>query len=158
VEARFHTDWSGQPPVAPLALVRPRSSEEVAAVLRLCHAHRIAVVPQGGLTGLAGGAVPVQGCVALSLERMNAMEAVDARTGLVTVQAGVTLQAVQEAAVAAGMGSAWTWAHAAAARSAQCLHQCRRQRRAAARHDARAGAGSGWCWPTARCCPCCAPC
>jgi FAD/FMN-containing dehydrogenase len=36
VEARFHTDWSGQPPVAPLALVRPRSSEEVAAVLRLC--------------------------------------------------------------------------------------------------------------------------
>jgi FAD/FMN-containing dehydrogenase len=63
-------------------------------------------------------AVPVQGCVALSLERMNAMEAVDARTGLVTVQAGVTLQAVQEAAVAAGMVSAWTWAHAAAARSA----------------------------------------
>ena len=103
VEARFYTDWSGQPPVAPLALVRPRSTEEVAAVLRLCHAHRIAVVPQGGLTGLAGGAVPVQGCVALSLERMNAMEAVDARTGLVTVQAGVTLQAVQEAAVAAGM-------------------------------------------------------
>lgn len=103
VEARFHTDWSGQPPVAPLALVRPRSTDEVVAVLRLCHQHRVAVVPQGGLTGLAGGAVPVAGCVALSLERMNAIEAVDARTGLMTVQAGVTLQAVQEAAVAARM-------------------------------------------------------
>ncbi|MEG2046850.1 MAG: FAD-binding oxidoreductase [Comamonas sp.] len=103
VEARFHTDWSGQPPVAPLALVRPRTTEEVAAVLRLCHQHRIAVVPQGGLTGLAGGAVPVQGCVALSLERMNAIEEVNARTGLMTVQAGVTLQTVQEAAVGAGM-------------------------------------------------------
>ncbi|MEG2999046.1 MAG: FAD-binding oxidoreductase [Comamonas sp.] len=103
VEARFHTDWSGQPPVAPLALVRTRTTEEVAAVLRLCHQHRIAVVPQGGLTGLAGGAVPVQGCVALSLERMNAIEEVNARTGLMTVQAGVTLQTVQEAAVEAGM-------------------------------------------------------
>ena len=103
VEARFHTDWSGTPPVAPLALVRPRTTDEVAAVLRLCHAHRVAVVPQGGLTGLAGAAVPVEGSVALSLERMNAIEEVNARTGLMTVQAGVTLQTVQEAAVAAGM-------------------------------------------------------
>ena len=103
VEARFHTDWSGTPPVVPLALVRPRSTEEVATTLRLCHEHRIAVVPQGGLTGLAGAAVPVEGCVALSLERMNTIEEVNARTGLMTVQAGVTLQATQEAAVAVGM-------------------------------------------------------
>ncbi len=57
-EARYHTDWSGTPPVAPWALVRPRSTEDVSAALRLCHAHRVPVVPQGGLTGLAGGAVP----------------------------------------------------------------------------------------------------
>lgn len=103
VEVRFHTDWSGQPPVAPLALVRPRSTEAVVSLLRLCHAHRIPVVPQGGLTGLAGAAVPTPGCVALSLERMQTIEDINPRTALMTVQAGATLQSVQEAAVAAGM-------------------------------------------------------
>ena len=103
VEARYHTDWSGTPPVAPLALVRPRSTQEVSAALRLCHQHRIPVVPQGGLTGLAGAAVPVPGGVVISLERMNAIEDINPRSMLMTVQAGATLQAAQEAAVAAGM-------------------------------------------------------
>lgn len=103
VEVRYHTDWSGTPPVAPWALVRPRSTEEVSTALRLCHAHRVPVVPQGGLTGLAGGAVPVQGCVALSLERMSAIEDINARSAVMQVQAGATLQAVQEAAVEAGL-------------------------------------------------------
>lgn len=102
VQARYHTDWSGTPPVAPLALVRPRSTEQVSAALQLCHAHRVAVVPQGGLTGLAGGAVPVAGCVAISMERMHAVEEVNTRSGVMTVQAGATLQAVQEAAADAG--------------------------------------------------------
>lgn len=103
VPARHHTDWSGTSPVAPLALVRPRSTQEVAALLRLCHAHRVPVVPQGGLTGLAGAAVPCAGGVALSLERMNAIESVDARAATLTAQAGATVQAVQEAALAAGL-------------------------------------------------------
>ena len=103
VPARYHTDWSGTPPQRPLALVRPRSTDEVSALMRLCTAHRVPVVPQGGLTGLAGAAVPVAGAVAVSMERMNAIEDVNARTALMTVQAGATLQAVQEAAVAAGM-------------------------------------------------------
>lgn len=103
IEARYHTDWSGTPPVQPLALVRPRTTEEVSAALRLCHEHRVAVVPQGGLTGLAGAAVPVEGCVAISMERMNAIEDINSRSMLMTVQAGATLQAVQEAAVKAGM-------------------------------------------------------
>ena len=103
IEARYHTDWSGTPPVQPLALVRPRTTEDVSQTLRLCHAHRIPVVPQGGLTGLAGGAVPVEGCVAISLERMNAIEEINARSATMTVQAGVTLQATQEAAVEAGL-------------------------------------------------------
>ena len=103
VEARYHTDWSGTPPVAPLALVRPRSTQEISAALRLCHQYRIPVVPQGGLTGLAGAAVPVHGGVVISLERMNAIEDINPRSMLMTVQAGVTLQATQEAAVAAGM-------------------------------------------------------
>ena len=103
VEARYHTDWSGTPPVAPLALVRPRSTQEISAALQLCHQHRIPVVPQGGLTGLAGAAVPVHGGVVISLERMNAIEDINPRSMLMTVQAGATLQAAQEAAVAAGM-------------------------------------------------------
>ncbi|GGH64018.1 oxidoreductase [Comamonas phosphati] len=103
VPERYHTDWSGTPPQRPLALVRPRSTQEVSAVLRLCTAHKVAVVPQGGLTGLAGAAVPTEGAIALSLERMNSIESTDTRAGLMQVQAGVTLQAVQEAAVAAGM-------------------------------------------------------
>lgn len=97
------TDWSGHPPVRPLALLRPGSTAEVSAALAICHRHRIAVVPQGGLTGLAGAAVPVAGGVALSLERMKAIEAVDARAATITVQAGATLQAVQEAAAEAGL-------------------------------------------------------
>ena len=101
VPARHHTDWSGTPPVPPLALVRPRSTEEVSALLRLCHAHRVPVVPQGGLTGLAGAAVPCVGGVALSLERMNAIEAVDARSATLTVQAGATVQTVQQAGMRA---------------------------------------------------------
>jgi FAD/FMN-containing dehydrogenase len=103
IAERHHTDWSGAPPVAPLALVRPRSTEEVAAVLRVCSAHRVAVVPQGGLTGLAGAAVPRADAIALSLERMNAIESVDLAAATITVQAGATLQAVQEAAAAHGL-------------------------------------------------------
>src|SRR6185312_5420872 len=85
-------------------VVYPASTEEVLAVLRLCHALGQPVVPQGGLTGLAGGAVPkVEGMVALSLERMRAIEEIDLNAAVMTVQAGCVLQTVQEAADAAGM-------------------------------------------------------
>ena len=98
-------DWAlrAGPAERPLAVVLPGSTAEVAAVLRLCNAARVPVVPQGGLTGLAGGAVPVAGCVALSLSRMRAIEEVDPAAATITVQAGAALQAVQEAAAAAGL-------------------------------------------------------
>jgi len=102
IPADRHTDWSGAQPLAPLAWLRPASTAQVSAALRLCHTHRVPVVPQGGLTGLAGGAVPTPGCVVLSLERMHAIEALDPVARVVSVQAGATLQAVQEAAQAAG--------------------------------------------------------
>jgi FAD/FMN-containing dehydrogenase len=95
------SDWSGAPPVRPLALVLPANTEEVSRVMALCHAHRIPVVPQGGLTGMAGGAIPVLGGVALSLSRMNTLDPVDVAGATLTVQAGATLQTVQEAAMAA---------------------------------------------------------
>ena len=100
---RYWTDWSGTPPERPLALVRPRTTEDVSRLLQLCTQHRVPVVPQGGLTGLAGAAVPTGEMVAVSMERMNQIEDLNVRTGVMQLQAGVTLQATQEAAVAAGM-------------------------------------------------------
>ena len=101
VAAHHLSDWSGAPPVRPLALVFPGDTEAVSRVMALCHTYRVPVVPQGGLTGMAGGAVPVAGGIALSLSRMNAIAPVDVTGATLTVQAGATLQAVQEAALAA---------------------------------------------------------
>jgi FAD/FMN-containing dehydrogenase len=79
---------------APSLLVQPRTTAEVAEVLRLCNAHRTFVVPSGGRTGLAGGAVAAAGEVVLSLGRMDAMEPVDELGLTVRVQAGAILAAV----------------------------------------------------------------
>ena len=76
VPARNRTDWSGLPPGRPAALVRPRTVEDVSATLAACARLGAAVVPQGGLTGLTGGAQPGDGEVALSLERMSGVEEV----------------------------------------------------------------------------------
>jgi FAD/FMN-containing dehydrogenase len=83
------------------ALARPTDTGQVAAVVRWCHVHGISVVAQGGLTGLVHGADASPGQVILSLERMRRIEDVDAVQRTATVQAGVTLQALQEAAEAA---------------------------------------------------------
>ena len=118
IGARHQSDWSGAPAVRPLALLRPTDTQGVATALRLCDAHGVPVVPQGGMTGLAGGAMPQADAVALSLERMNTLEAVDPAAATLTLQAGVTLQAAQEAALPPACCWAWTWALAAPARSA----------------------------------------
>lgn len=95
---RYAHDWSPSEPVTPLAVLRPGSTAEVARALQLCSEAGVAVIPQGGLTGMVGAAVPSPGAVALSLERMNAIESVDVASATMTVQAGATLQQVQEAA------------------------------------------------------------
>src|SRR5215218_8436088 len=77
---------------APLAIVRPRSTEQVSAILKAAHAAGGAVVPWGGRTGLVDGA-SAEGAIALSLERMNAVEEIDAAGATMTVQAGCVLQA-----------------------------------------------------------------
>ncbi len=83
-------------------IVRPATTEEVAAVAAYCDRHGLKLVPQGGRTGLAGGACTEPSDVALSLERMVAIGSVD-RSGLtIAVEAGAPLQAVQEAAEAEG--------------------------------------------------------
>lgn len=81
-----------------LALTYPRSTAQVAGILKFCHDHRIAVQPQGGMTGLAGGAVPTTACVVVALERMRAIRELDAQAGTMTVEAGVVMESVQKAA------------------------------------------------------------
>ncbi|MDE1994448.1 MAG: FAD-binding oxidoreductase, partial [Rhizobiaceae bacterium] len=98
IPPRFYNDWAGLDPVKPLALVRARTTEQVSATLRLCDRFHVPVVPQGGLTGLAGGARPIEGGVALSLDRMNAIEEIDPVMATMTVQAGTPLSTIQAAA------------------------------------------------------------
>jgi FAD/FMN-containing dehydrogenase len=86
----------------PLAVLRPDSVAQVSAVLGLCNHAGVALVVQGGMTGLAGGATPQAGWVALSLERLRGIEEIDAASASMTVWAGTTLEEVQQAASAAG--------------------------------------------------------
>jgi len=102
IEVRFRKDWYAPLGAPPLAVARPRSTEEVSAILALCHRHGQPVVPQGGLTGLAAGATPHAGELVLSLERMRGVEEIDSQSGTMTVLAGTTLQAAQDAAREAG--------------------------------------------------------
>ena len=91
----------GDPNAGILALAYPRRVGQIAAILSYCNQHRIAVQPQGGMTGLSGGAVPVGPCVVVSLERMRAIRELDRAAGTITVEAGVVMEAVQKAADAA---------------------------------------------------------
>lgn len=95
--------WDTGQPFLGRALVRPADTSEVSAVLRLCHAARQPVVPYGGLTNLVQGCATAAGDVALSLERLNTIEETDVVARTMTVQAGVTMQAAQDAADAQGL-------------------------------------------------------
>jgi FAD/FMN-containing dehydrogenase len=83
-----------------IAVVRPASTAEVAAVMSWCSANKIAVVSQGGNSGLSGGATPERNgdSIVLSLRRMNTIESVDVARSTMTVQAGVIVEAAQQAA------------------------------------------------------------
>ncbi|MDH3764104.1 MAG: FAD-binding oxidoreductase, partial [Gammaproteobacteria bacterium] len=94
--------WSGNALQA-LALVRPRTTDEVSRVMQICHAAGQVVVPAGGMTGLAGGHDSTAADIVLSSERMNRIEAMDARTRTMVVEAGVILQTVQQRAERDGL-------------------------------------------------------
>jgi FAD/FMN-containing dehydrogenase len=102
VVATHVIDWTGRFRGATPAVVRPANVIEVAAVLRACDEHRVAVVPQGGNTGLVGGSVPLHDELVVDLRRLDTIEPVDARAGQVTAHAGVTLARLQQQARAAG--------------------------------------------------------
>lgn len=102
IPSRNHADAGGLTPTAPQALILAQSTEDVATALRICHEHRQPVVTQGGLTGLAGGAHPQSGEIALSLERMTGIEEIDPASATLTALAGTPLALVQQAAEEAG--------------------------------------------------------
>lgn len=87
---------------AATAVARPASTEEVAAVVRLCAEHNVPVVPQGGNTGLVGGAVSDAGSLILSTARLNRIRAIDPVNFTMTVEAGCILADVQAAAAKEG--------------------------------------------------------
>jgi FAD/FMN-containing dehydrogenase len=96
----FVTDWRGTLVGAAAVVVRPASTEEVSKVVRLCFDNGIAIVPQGGNTGLMGGATPypTHSGIVLSLGRMNRVLEVDPVGYSMTVEAGCVLQTLQETA------------------------------------------------------------
>ncbi|HVD28672.1 MAG TPA: FAD-binding oxidoreductase [Mycobacteriales bacterium] len=100
----YLTDWRGAYSGTAALVVRPGSTAEVASVVRICRDLGVALVPQGGNTGLCGGAVPDSSGrqVVLSLDRMRRFRAVDPVNQTITVEAGAVLQSVQEAAAAVG--------------------------------------------------------
>ena len=102
IDIRYRVDFSHENACAPRAVLRPASTEDVSAILRECHRARQRVVIQGGLTGLAGGATPQDGEIAISLERLTGIEEIDRAAQTMTVRAGTPLQAVQQAAAEAG--------------------------------------------------------
>ena len=103
IPERNCNDWSTQPPQRPLAVIRPLDAAGVSVALRACLSAGLPVVPQGGLTGLCGGARPEEGSVVLSLERMVGIEEIDPDACTMTVRSGTPLEAVQRAAAEAGL-------------------------------------------------------
>ncbi len=102
--AAYATDWRERYRGRPLAVVRPGSTDEVAKVVRACAVSGTPVVPQGGNTGLCGGATPDDSgrAVILSLQRMRRVRGIDTANDTMEVEAGCILQQVQQAAREAG--------------------------------------------------------
>jgi FAD/FMN-containing dehydrogenase len=103
--APYLTDWRGRFTGRARAVLRPGDPSQVAALVRLCAAHRVPVVPQGGRTGLVIGSVPDESgqAVVLSLRRLNRIRAVDPINRTMTVDAGCILHDIQQAASSHGM-------------------------------------------------------
>ena len=93
--ASYSTDWTGRFKGSTPLVLRPGTTEEVAQILRVASDANVALVPQGGNTGLVGGSVPLRGEVVLSLLRLNVCEPVDVLAQQVTLGAGATLAQAQ---------------------------------------------------------------
>lgn len=104
IDVRYCKEFFSSRPVSglPVGLVRPRTTDELAAILKCCHEHGQPISVQGGMTGLSGGALPGNGELIVSLERLRGVEELDEMAGTMTVLAGTPLQEAQEVAAERG--------------------------------------------------------
>ncbi|MBU3547368.1 FAD-binding oxidoreductase [Polynucleobacter sp. MWH-Jannik1A5] len=103
-KAPYLTDWRKRYIGKALAVLLPSTSDEVAAIVKLCAQNQVALVPQGGNTGFCGGATPDNSGkqVVLNLKRMNQIREIDIANQTITIEAGCILQALQEKALEHG--------------------------------------------------------
>jgi len=87
----------------PEIVLKPRTAEEISAIMRICDQYRIPVTPRGAGTGLSGGALPQFGGVLISTERMNSIVEIDERNGQVTTEPGVITEVLQNAVKEKGL-------------------------------------------------------
>ena len=102
---RVASNWRQNENLNCLALLRPQNTEQLSKMLQICNEFNQPLVPHGGLTNVVGGTVTKPNEIALSLERMNMVEEINAANKTVTVQAGVVLQNLQK--ISAENGTAY---------------------------------------------------
>ncbi len=102
ISDRYSVDWSKERPFMPPVVLRPRDTNDVSKMLALCAGAKQKLVIQGGLTGLSGGATPMAGEWAMSLERLNSIVKLDTDNMCLTVGAGTPLERIQDIAADAG--------------------------------------------------------
>lgn len=92
----YNKDWMGKYIGRSKCVIRPKTTNEVAQIMRICYEHRLAVVPQGGNTGLVGGSVPVFDEVVLNLSSLNQIRSFDATSGTLVCDAGCILETLDD--------------------------------------------------------------
>lgn len=110
ITAAHAVDWTGRFRAVPVPVLRPETTSEVVEIVRAARLHGVALVPQGGNTGLVGGATPCEGGVVVDLRALDTIDDVDVRAGQLTAGAGATISSVQAAAEEAGWAYGVDWA------------------------------------------------
>ena len=103
ISSEYLTEWRGEYQGDAFCAVRPESTQEVQFVVQTCTSNKLGIVPQGGNTGLCGGAIPSRGQVLVLMDKMNRIRSLDRVNMSISLDAGVTLLEVCKAAAAAGL-------------------------------------------------------
>lgn len=98
LESRYHHIWHMDEPLKAICLLMPASTDEVSSIMKICYEHNLPVVVHGGLTNLVGSTETYGNEVVISTERLNSIEEIDGSSRTMTVQSGVILEHIHEAA------------------------------------------------------------